>query len=414
MTDYRIPLAYNTLGDAEMAAAHEVLQSGRLTQGARVAQFEREFADWHGAKHAIFVNSGSSANLVGIEALVQLSRLRPDLVPSGRPCAPGDEVVIQGLNWPSTLKPLMNLGLKPVFCDIDPASLNASVETVAAAVTERTRMVIAVPVLGNPTHVAELADYCAANDLLLFEDACESVGAVTKDGARIGTLGSASAFSFYFSHHLTTIEGGMILTDSDELADMAYALRAHGWSRNLQLDGFLDFDSGEESGAIDPRFCFVLPGYNVRSTDLNAALGSVQLTRLADMVDARRTVAQGRIDALDGTAVRVPGADIIDRHSWMTTPLLFPDRAARDRGRDALEADGVETRPIIVGNVLRHPLARMLGLADHQRPLPECDGVFERGLMIGLNPQPDAGDEAFLHEALRRAASAGTGAGTGA
>lgn len=402
MASYRVPLAYNTLGDAEMDAARDVLVSGRLTQGERVARFEREFADWHGAKHAVFVNSGSSANLVGIEGLVQLSRLRPDLVPSGRAVAPGDEVVIQGLNWPSTLKPLLNLGLKPVFCDIDPASLNASADTVAEAVTKRTRMVIAVPVLGNPSHLDELADYCHRHDLLLFEDACESVGAVTAGGTKVGMLGAASAFSFYFSHHLTTIEGGMVLTDSDELADMAYALRAHGWSRNLRLDGFLDFDTSE----IDPRFCFVLPGYNVRSTDLNAALGSVQLGRLDAMVEARRQVAGGRTAALEGADVLIPGAEIAHRHSWMTTPLLFPDRTARDAGRSSLETDGVETRPIIVGNVLRHPLARMLGLARGQASLPECDAVFERGLMIGLSPEPDDADEAFVHEALRRAAKA--------
>lgn len=400
---HRIPLAYNTLSDAEIAAAHEVLASGFITQGQRVAAFERELAEWHGVRHAILVNSGSSANLVGIEALVMLSRLRPDLVASGRAVEPGDEVVIQGLNWPSTLKPLLNMGLRPVFCDVDPGSLNSTVETIAAVCTERTRLVISVPVLGNPAHVDEVAAFCAERKLLLFEDACESIGATTAAGRKIGTVGSASAFSFYFSHHITTIEGGAILTDSDELADMAYALRAHGWSRNLKLEGFLDFDSQ----AIDPRFCFVLPGYNVRSTELNAAIGSVQLRRLDTMIDARRAVAQGRIEAVQGTDAIVPGADLLDRHSWMTTPLLFPDRARRLAAQALMEEAGIETRPIIVGNLLRHPVARMLNLADHQPDLPHCDAVFDRGMMIGLNPVPDAGDEAFVCDTLRRAAMAG-------
>ncbi|MDR7102058.1 DegT/DnrJ/EryC1/StrS aminotransferase family protein [Croceicoccus sp. BE223] len=399
---YRIPLAYNTLGDAEISAAHEVLASGFLTQGRRVAAFERELAEMHGVRHAILVNSGSSANLVGIEALVQLSRLRPDLVASGRAVAPGDEVVIQGLNWPSTLKPLTNLGLTPVFCDVDPHTLNASVETVRAACTERTRLVIAVPVLGNPSHLEDLADFCAERGVLLFEDACETIGAVTERGRPVGTIGSASAFSFYFSHHLTTIEGGAILTDSDELADVAYALRAHGWSRNLKLEGFLDFDSA----AIDPRFCFVLPGYNVRSTELNAAIGSVQLARLGEMIEARRKVAAGRIAAIAGGDARIPGDDIVDRHSWMTTPLLFPSRERRLAAQASLEADGVETRPIIVGNLLRHPVSRMLGLASHQAELPHCDAVFDNGLMIGLNPVPSDEDEAYVCEALARAARA--------
>lgn len=397
---YRIPLAYNSIGSAEIEAAQETLASGFLTQGRRVAEFEEQLAGWHGVRHAIFVNSGSSANLVGIEALVMLSRLRPDLVASGRAAMPGDEVVIQGLNWPSTIKPLLNMGLKPVFCDIDPESLNASVETVKAACSDRTRLVIAVPVLGNPSHVEDLAAFCADREILFFEDACETMGAVTEAGRRIGTIGSASAFSFYFSHHITTIEGGAILTDSDELADMAYALRAHGWSRNLKLDGFLDFDSD----AIDPRFCFVLPGYNVRSTELNAAIGQVQLARLADLVVSRRRIAQGRIAALAGTDARVPGAEIADRHSWMTTPVIFPSRERRIAAQQSLEETGVETRPIIVGNLLRHPVSRMFELSDHQPDLPHCDATFDCGLMLGLNPNATEEDEAFVCEALQRAA----------
>lgn len=401
---YQVPLAYNTLGDRELAAAKAVLDSGSVTQGREVARFERMLADWNGVRHAILVNSGSSANLVAIEAAIYLSQLRPDLLPTGVEIERGDEVVIQGLNWPSTIKPIVNHGLRPVFCDIDITSLNASVEAVEAVRTDRTRMVVAVPVLGNPSHLDALRDYCDRTRLILIEDACESIGAVTETGAKVGTIGAAAAFSFYFSHHLTTIEGGAILTDSDQLADMCYALRAHGWSRNLKLEGFLDFDASE----IDGRFCFVLPGYNVRSTELNAAIGHVQLERLDEMIVARRRIARGRIDALAGLEdhVTVPGADIVDRHSWMTIPLLFRDRDHRNRAQASLEANGVETRPIIVGNMLRHPVARMLNLADHQPALPACDAVFERGMMIGLNPYSSNDTEAFLHESLRIAARA--------
>lgn len=399
---YRVPLAFNSIGLEEIAAAEEVLRSGFLTQGEKVARFETEFAARHGVAHAVLVNSGSSANLVAVEAIVYLSQLRPDLV-KGRPIKPGDEVVIQGLNWPSTVKPLTNHGLTPVFCDVDLHSLNASVATVDAARTERTRIVIAVPVLGNPTHLDELRTYCDENDLVLFEDACESMGAFTPGGLQVGTLGLASAFSFYFSHHMTTIEGGAILTDDPHVADLCFALRAHGWSRNLRLDDFLSIDTAD----VDPRFCFVLPGYNVRSTEVNAAIGLVQLERLTDMIEGRRHVAAGRIEAIAGDSrVLVPGADLQEQHSWMTLPLLFQDRSHRDRARTSLEADGIETRPIIVGNVLRQPLAQQLKLAPHQLDLPACDEVFNRGLMIGLEPTPNADREAHVQSALRRAADA--------
>lgn len=399
---FQIPLAFNTMGEAEHAAIQSVVESGRLTQGGRVAEFEAALAARHGVAHAILVNSGSSANLIAIEAAVYLASLRPDLATG--PIERGDEVIIQGLNWPSTLTPILNRGLRPVFCDVDLGSLNAGVAEVAAVRTERTRMVVAVPVLGNPTHLDELRDYCAREKLLLIEDACESIGAVTPAGRMVGTLGAAASFSFYFSHHITTIEGGAVLTDDPHLADLCYALRAHGWSRGLKLESFLTFDASQ----IDERFCFVIPGYNVRSTDLNAAIGQVQLDRLDGMLATRRRVAAGRIAALAGLEDRlsIPGADIIERHSWMTTPLMFSDRAHRDRGRASLEADGVETRPIIVGNMLRHPLARMLNLSPDQIDLPNCDEVFNRGLMIGLSPVASEAEEQIVRDALAKAARA--------
>ena len=314
-------------------------------------------------------------------------------------------MIIQGLNWPSTLTPMLNRGLVPVFCDVDIATLNATVEQVKAVRTPRTRMVVAVPVLGNPSGLEELRDYCTAEGLVLIEDACESLGAITERGNAVGTIGMASAFSFYFSHHISTIEGGVILTDQPELADLCYALRSHGWTRHLKLNRFL-FESDQD--VIDPRFCFVLPGYNVRSTELNAAIGEVQLARLPEMVAARRRLMRGRIDALAETngSVTVPGSDIIDRHSWMTTPLLFSDGEHRRRGQQALEAAGVETRPIIVGNILRHPLVSMLGLKADQPPLPVCDDIFARGVMIGLNPFSTGDTEAVVHNALKLAAAA--------
>lgn len=399
---YKVPLAYASFRDEEIDAAHRVLASGHFTQGKEVARFEEQLAAWHGVRRAVLVNSGSSANLVAIEALIYLSRLRPDLLPTGQPIHPGDEAIIQGLNWPSTIKPLLNLGVRPVFCDVDIDSLNASVETVEAARTERTRVVIAVPVLGNPSHLDALRAYCQRERLLLIEDACESLGAVTESGAKVGTLGAAGSFSFYFSHHISTIEGGAILTDDDRFADMMRGIRAHGWSRDLSLERFLDFDAS----AIDPRFCFVLPGYNVRSTEINAALGQVQLARLGGLLESRRAIASRRNDTLAGHAsgAYVPGRDCRGVHSWMTTPILYADRTARDRARTILEKAGIETRPIIVGNILRHPAAAMFDLSPAQSPLPICDSIFDRGIMIGLNPMATEEQEAFVCEMLIEAA----------
>lgn len=399
--NYRIPLAYNTLTVDEIAASMAVLESGFVTQGSKVREFEEALAAYHGVKHAILVNSGSSANLVGIEAVVLLSRMRPDL--DLGPISPGDEVIIQGLNWPSTLKPIINMGLTPVFSDVDPESLNAGPEQVEAVRSPRTKMVIAVPVLGNPTYLDELEMYCKEQGLRFFVDACESLGAISTTGRKVGSIGLASAFSFYFSHHITTIEGGVLLTDDDYVADLCYALRAHGWSRNLQLSDFLSIDESR----VDPRFSFVVPGYNVRSTDVNAAIGIVQLGKLDTFVQRRRSIAAGRISAIAdlGHVVRVPGAAGPEGHSWMTLPLLFGSRTQRINSQERLETLGVETRPIIVGNMLRHPLAATIPLSEAQIELPVCDAVFETGLMIGISPESSQEDEDWIAQALREAAN---------
>lgn len=393
---YRVPLASNSLGREEIDAAMSVLSSGFVTQGKKVSAFEEMLAEMHDVKHAILVNSGSSANLVGIEALVVLSRLRPDLMFGSIDV--GDEVVIQGLNWPSTIKPMVNMGLVPVFADVDPQNLNASVSHIEKVVTDKTKLIVAVPVLGNTEYIDELEQFCQKKGIPLFVDGCESFGAVTPNGRILGSFGLATAFSFYFSHHITTIEGGVILTDDDYLADLCFALRAHGWSRNLRLDEFLDIDSTQ----VDSRFCFVVPGYNVRSTDVNAAIGIEQLKKFPSFLDKRKKIAKNRIENLAKVSelVHVPGSVNFSGHSWMAFPLIFNSFESKIRVQEALETIGIETRPIIVGNMLRHPLANNIQLSKHQSDLPGCDLIFRNGLMLGLDPLANSKDEDWLNEQL--------------
>lgn len=399
---YRIPLAYNTFDKEESEAVEAVFRTGRLTQGAEVEKFETEFAAYNGAKHAIMVNSGSSANLIAIEAIYYCSVLKPEI--TNGPLKEGDEVIIPGLSWPTTLTPLLNHGLQPVFCDVSPKTLNLTVETVEAVRTPATRAVIAVPVMGNPEGLEEIKAYCDRENLLLVEDACESFGARTASGQLAGTFGLAASFSFYFSHHMSTMEGGAILTDCREIADLCYTLRSHGWTRDLRL-GSIPVES-KDSDRIDSRFCFLLPGYNVRATEINAAIGAVQLGKVSDMITRRRSIAAGRIEALAGSSNRVfvPGAEICDRHSWMTFPLFFSSEKNKAEGQRILEEHGVETRPIIVGNILRHPLMQTIRVKEDQPELPVCDEVFARGLMMGLSPMSDDSSEEYVHKALRAAA----------
>lgn len=395
---YRMPIALDSFGAEERRAVHEVLDSGRYTQGERVAALERAFAQYVGASHAIMVNSGSSANLVAITATNFASQLAPEL--TNGTLRSGDEVIISALCWPTTITPLLNLQLRPVFCDVELDSLNLSVETVARVRTKKTRGVVAVSVLGNPSGMAELRDYCRAEKLVLWEDAAESLGAHTPGGDMIGALGLTGSFSFYFSHHITTMEGGCVTTNEPIVADLARSVRAHGWTRFEAQSGLLD--TLENSGEIDPRFHFLLPGYNVRSTEIAAAVGLVQLSKLPGMVKRRRELAQKRADVLatHNKMVAVPGADAGDGHSWMAFPMLFDSQRSKAAAQASLERAGVETRPIIAGNILQHPIKNYLGASDAPDGLTACDHVFRHGFMIGIHPQVTDDDEAIVCEAL--------------
>lgn len=397
--DYRIPLAYDQFDEAEQNAVSEVLASGRYTQGEEVSRFEDEFAAYVGVDHAILVNSGSSANLIAITAMCYAG-IWDEALTYGRLQA-GDEAIIPALCWPTTLTPLRNFGLQTVFCDIELESLNMSVRTVEKVRTDRTRVVIAVPILGNPTGIEELRDYCRAERLVLIEDACESLGARSTSGKQMGSLGIASSFSFYFSHHISTIEGGCVVTDSPLVADLCRALRAHGWTRQINSDQLSQ--SLQSSDQVDKRFCFFLPGYNVRATEIAAAIGRVQLKKFPRILELRQRIAQGRLRALEPfqDQVTVPGANVGAEHSWMSFPLLLKSSEERDRVRASLEEMGVETRPILAGNILRQPLARFLSLKEGEADLSSCDAVFQRGLMLGLNPNSSEQDEVFFRQALR-------------
>ena len=396
---YRIPLAFDQFDEAEKNIVTDVINSGRYTQGERVGLFEDEFASYLGVDHAIMVNSGSSANLIAMTAIYYAAKWDPNLTYG--PFLDGDEVIIPALCWPTTLTPLANLRLQPVFCDIDLDSLNLSVAAVDKVRTDRTRAVIAVPILGNPTGLDDLRAYCEAERLVLLEDACQSLGAKNLAGQKVGTYGLASSFSFYFSHHISTIEGGCIATNSLLVAQLCRALRSHGWTRDL--DDSQLAQSLPKFEQVDRRFCFFLPGYNVRATEIAAALGSVQLRRLPNFLAQRQHIAQARLRTLEPfqDRVAVPGAKVGAGHSWMAFPLLLTTDEEKNRVRATLEDLAIETRPVVAGNLLRHPIAKLLRINESEAGLPNCDAVFRRGLMLGLNPSSSDQDEAYLREAFQ-------------
>jgi len=376
-----VPLNVNTLGAEEIDAAKAVLDSGFLTMGRQCQAFEKAFADYLGVRHALLVNSGSSANLIAAFALAN-----PLLGEKGgrRRIEPGSEVIVPALTWSTTVWPFVQAGAIPVFVDCDPETLQVQPEAIEAAITDKTRAIALVHVLGGAVDAPAVRKIAQRQGLWLFEDTCESLG-VRWQGAPLGGCGDLASFSFYFAHHITTIEGGMVVTDDDDLADLMRALRSHGWVRHMRRpERYI-----EASPDIDPRFLFATHGFNVRSTEINAAIGLVQLAKL-DGFNRRRREVGAQLDA-ELAPLAASGDLSLMRFDPRCEPAPFGypalcrDQTTRNALQARLEAERIETRPIICGNLARQPAMRHIA---HRisGALDGANAAMDRGLYWGTHP----------------------------
>ena len=375
-----------TFGYNEIIAAVDVLLSTRVTMGPKVRAFEREFTDAFKFAHGITNNSGSSANLLAIAALSNVAtpnRLQP-----------GDEVIVPALCWSTTVWPLIQHGLVPVIVDIDPVTFNIDPNEIERAIGPKTRAIMLVHVYGNPCDMDAISGLCNKHNLILIEDCCEALGAYYK-GTPVGKFGAVGTFSFYFSHHMTTLEGGICVTESFELAEMIRILRAHGWVRELQEpQSYL-----EKYPDIDKRFLFINQGYNLRLTELQAAFGSVQLPKLASFVDARRTNTQEWQKDLSRWASffhfqkETPNA----RSSSFGFPLVLKNDSPFEVGEITafLNKANIETRPIICGNIAAQPA---MELYAHRvvGDLRHSTNVMNRGFSFGNHQAVDDNARAYV------------------
>jgi CDP-6-deoxy-D-xylo-4-hexulose-3-dehydrase len=367
------PLAAPSWGPEELAAIQSVVDSGQFSMADRVRCFETEFASYTGARHAVMVNSGSSANLLMTAALFFTQNPHLKL-------QRGDEILVPAVSWSTSYYPLAQYGLKLRFVDIDIETLNYDLPALEAAVTPQTRAILAVNLLGNPNEFSVLQALADKHKLVLVEDNCESLGA-TYQGKAAGTFGVMGTYSFFFSHHMSTMEGGMVTTDDEEFYHVMLCLRAHGWTRNLpkhnRVTGVKSDDAFEEA------FKFVLPGYNLRPLEMEAAIGTEQLKKLPGFIEQRRRNAGQVIDVLrdhpDLMVQREIGAS-----SWFGFSLVI--RPGSTLTRKALIARlgelGFECRPIVTGNFAKNPV---VGLFDHSIPFPlkNAEHIDGLGLFIG-------------------------------
>jgi CDP-6-deoxy-D-xylo-4-hexulose-3-dehydrase len=366
--EIKYPLSNDTWGSEEYAAIDAVLKSNRFTMGEKVAAAERAAAEEFGSKYAVMTSSGSTANLLAISAMVYSGRLEK-----------GDEVLVPAVSWSTTYFPLEQLGLKMRLVDIDRETLNMDVEKAEQAVTERTRGVFAVNLLGNPNRFDELTAFCKKHGLILMEDNCESMGA-SYEGKQAGSFGVFGTFSTFFSHHLCTMEGGFVITDDEELYHYMLSARAHGWTRNLPENSSLHTKSADP---FYESFCFVVPGFNLRPLEMEGALASEQLKRLAGFVAQRRKNAE-YFKSTVGSDPRFYMQKETGRSSWFGFALLLrePDARMRDRVVSHLRERGIETRPIVAGNFARQPVFSRLD-ASISGELTGADYIHDNGFFVG-------------------------------
>ena len=369
-------LASSSWGQEELDALQRVIASGQLTMGPCVRQFEEAFAAKFGLKHALMVSSGSAANLVGVAALFHKR---------DRPLHRGDEVIVPSISWATTYYPLQQYGLRLRFVDVDLFTLNIDVSQLERALTPRTRMVVAVSILGNPCALDELRAFCDRHGLYLFEDNCESMGA-TLDGKPCGSFGHVNTFSSFFSHHISTMEGGVLATDDTEIYHLARSMRAHGWTRDLPEDTTI-----YERRADDffEAYRFILPGYNARPLELAGAVGVEQLKKLDGMIAIRRDNAalfQSLFEGDERFIIQreLPGA----RSSWFSFTVILNPKLDIDRQRvmTALKEAGIGFRIITGGCFLRHDVIKYFEY-DTVGEIVNANIAHDRGFFVGNHPR---------------------------
>lgn len=354
------PLATDAWDDAEINAMKRVIKTRRFTMGSTVEEFEERFGKLFNAPHAVMVNSGSSANLLMAAACSELGYLRP-----------GDEIIVPAVGWSTSYFPFHQIGCELVFIDVND-TWNIDVNRMEQAIRPKTRAVLAVNLLGNPCAFDQLIEVCDRHDLILLEDNCESLGA-TYDGKCTGTFGLMGSFSTFFSHHIQTMEGGIILCDEDKIFNTLKSLRSHGWTRNTIWDRGNTFE-------------FKTIGYNVRPGELHAAVGLEQLNKWKGMDKRRARNAHlfrkefGNKDWCDIQKVADKG-----NPSWFGFGILFHDSEIRDSIENELHKNQIETRPIVSGNFTRQPVFEKLN-AKIEGPLDWGNRLHDNGFFLGNSP----------------------------
>jgi CDP-6-deoxy-D-xylo-4-hexulose-3-dehydrase len=365
----KIDLVKDTIDSDDIKKLISWLETNpRLTKGELNVKFEKEWSDWLGKKYSVFVNSGSSANLAALYALLLSGKLR------------NNKIVVPAVSWVTTVTPAVQFGMEPIMCECDEDNLGLNIEHLKQIIKEHDpSSIILVHVLGFPNHMNEIVKLCKEYNIRLIEDTCESIGS-EYEGKKLGTFGDLSTFSFYFGHHMSTIEGGMISTDDEELYHILLSIRSHGWDRDLPKSKQIELREKYNIGDFRSLYTFYYPGFNLRATDLQAFIGLEQLKKLDLIVKNRNLNYQKYHEGIKNNEWKInpPKDSFISNFSYPVITKNIKELVEK------LTENNVECRPLICGSINEHPFwYERYGKQD----LPISKKVHEYGLYLPNNHQ---------------------------
>ena len=398
--NYKYQLLENGFSNKDISVGKKVLMSKRITMASHTKNFETAFAKKLGAKYALMVNSGSSANLLATFAAGN---------PIKKNCLKrGDEVLIPVLCWSTSIWPLVQFGLKPVFVDVDIKTLNIDLTDLKKKINKKTKAIMLINVLGISSDLFEIKKIANKKKIIVIEDNCESLGSKLKN-KYLGTFGDYGTFSFYYSHQITSGEGGMVTCNKKEDYDLLFALRSHGWlggtrfyKRNLKLYN----DYAKQNPKLDPRYIFINSGFNLRPTDIQAAIAHNQFKRL-DKLKKYRNINRNLIIKKLLTSKKwnnqfkfIVTPKNIDP-SWMGLPILVSEKYKNKKQKfiNFLDQKGIETRPIISGNFANQPAAKLYKLNEKNIKFNNAQKIQDLGFLIGLHTRKMSKSKLdFIHD----------------
>ncbi len=376
---FKYPLLSNAFSKSDISCGIKVLKSKRITMSTITKNFEKQFAKKIGCKYALMTNSGSSANLLAISSIVNplfKKKLKAR-----------DEVIIPAVCWSTSLWPIVQNNLKPVFVDVELDTFNMSIESLKKKITSRTRAIMCVHVLGTSTNMNQIQKLIKNKKILLIEDTCESLGAKFNN-KYLGTFGEFGTFSFYYSHQITSGEGGMIVCNNSYNYNILKSLRSHGWSRETNFHSFYK----KKFKKMDDRFLFINSGYNLRPTEVQAAIAQNQFKRLGNFINIRKKNRNKIIETIKKNPKWDDQFKFVKQSkkvspSWFGLPIIINIKYLNKKKKflQYLTKIGIENRPILSGNFTNQPSTQLYKLNKDGFIFSNAEKIENLGFFIGLH-----------------------------